>query len=178
MYLYMHNKTVKRRVNRKIGGGPTGTKRKMPTSLSPYTKPTSLSPYTKLERNTKKIKTEEEMEPAITSEYIDSDVSVSSNESGKPPSGSPLGKPLSGTPLFVKRKKGKDVGYISKVIKSSYNYSVGKKRGIIVPVMERSKDDGDLPDRRVRIADRTTARKQKPGSLQSKKLQYLLPRKM
>jgi len=189
----MHNKTVKRRVNRRIGGSPRGTNRKRKPSPSP-----ELSSIPHLEKKAKKIrkgeeeiyrllprnkrkihvgpnttpipesnnesnyiKKKEENGPDITSKDIsDSPDSVSSNESGP-----------SGTPLFVRRprdpkkskgntKKRKYMEYISKVIKSSDDSFVGKKRGRIVPVfIEHSKDDGDLLHRRVR---KITVKKQKP----------------
>jgi hypothetical protein len=177
----MHNKTVKRRVNRRIGGSPKGTKRKRESSFETLRQNVNrLLPKKrhKIYVDTDTLDTnpiteasysdyQEEMGPAIASEYIsDSDVSVYSDESGKS---------VSGEPLFVRiprhpkksmgdSKKRKDVGYKGKhmnVIVSMDDSSVGKKRSRKSPLdIERSKDVYDLPDRRVSIT-----KKKKPGSL-------------
>lgn len=204
MYLYMHNKTVKRRVNQKKGGSPPGTKRKRihpsPSPGLPSIKPSLQEKAKHIESEERKIyrllpkkkqkiyvepdttsipnptndliytQYEDDDGPAIASEYIsDSDVSVYSDESSKPPSGPPLfvRRPYDSKKSTGDSKKRKDVGYKKgkhvDVIVSMDDSSIGKQRRGNSPVeIKRSKEESDLPDRRVR---RITAKKQKPGSL-------------
>jgi hypothetical protein len=92
----MHNKTVKRRVNKKKGGSPTGnteTKRKrMPSSPYPHQAPHEALSIQQLERYAKKFKKEEkkidELLPLIEQKILNpqkSSIVGSTNNVPKPP---------------------------------------------------------------------------------------------
>ena len=186
MYLYMHNKTVKRRLKLKKAGSPTGTKRKRihpsPSPGLPLIKP-YLQQAKHIESEERKIysllpkkKQKIYVEPNTTStanptndliytQYQDADGPAIASEyvsdSDVSVYSDESSKPPSGTPLFVRRLDNPDNRTLMK--KPTDDSSVGKKRSRKSPLeIKRSKEVDDLPDRRVR---RITAKKQKTGSL-------------